>query len=460
MPELPEVETVVRTLERNLKGQTIRDVNVIYPRILDNCDKENFVKKLVGQKFTDFSRRGKFLIFTLTDYILIAHLRMEGKFYIYTNEVEINKHTHVIFSLDDCFVHYNDVRKFGRFYLYKKDEKLEAISKLGYEPFDDNLTSDKLKVICRNNNTAIKTQLLDQSMIAGIGNIYADEIDYLADINPERKAKFISEDKWDVIISATKSTLAKAIQAGGTTIRSYTSSLGVTGLFQLSLNVHTREDEPCNKCGSIIKRIKLNGRSTYYCPNCQKKQPVVMAITGTIGSGKSTVTKLIEEAGIKTISCDEINRELLDSKETIEHLATIFKCDASILDKKYISDQIFTNKEIKGKVEEYLHKRILEEINDWIKSNQDESLLLVEVPLLFEVNWNKHFDFNITVVSDKETTLSRLVDYRGFSIEEATRRYDNQLPASQKVDKSDYVITNNGSISDLTNEVVKLLKKL
>ena len=272
MPELPEVETVLRTLEKQINGQTIEKIKVFYSNILDNIDEETFSTCLFKQSFHQFKRRGKYLIFVLDDYTLIVHLRMEGKFYIYPKDYNLkDKHTHVIFYLQDKQLHYNDVRKFGRMYLYKNNESLFCLNKLGYEPFDNNLTGLYLKKYNRNNNQKIKTQLLDQEMIAGIGNIYADEICFEAKINPLTPCKFISEKKYDDIIEASRKILSEAIQMGGTTIKSYTSSLGVTGLFQQKLMVHSRDNSTCYLCGSNIQRIKVNGRSTYYCPKCQEK---------------------------------------------------------------------------------------------------------------------------------------------------------------------------------------------
>ncbi|MBQ4253742.1 MAG: bifunctional DNA-formamidopyrimidine glycosylase/DNA-(apurinic or apyrimidinic site) lyase, partial [Erysipelotrichaceae bacterium] len=316
MPELPEVETVVRTLEHQLKGQKITAVSVIYPRIIDNAAAEQFQSGLAGETFREFDRRGKFLIFRLDRHVLIAHLRMEGKFYYYKQETAPSKHTHVVFRLSDGWLHYNDVRKFGRFYLYGKDEPLEAISSLGYEPFDQQLKPEYLKNYCRRLSQPIKSVLLDQSMIAGIGNIYADEICARVNIDPRHPSCLISLNRWQKIIEATREVLAEAIEAGGTTIRSYTSSLGITGRFQQQLLVHSQSN--CSVCGSETVKIRLGGRGTYYCPKCQRSEPVTVAISGLIGAGKSTLTKIYQELGWPVISCDEVNAEVLKRPETIK----------------------------------------------------------------------------------------------------------------------------------------------
>ncbi len=269
MPELPEVETVKNTLKKQILGKKINNIKILYSGIIAT-DKDEFCKNIVNQEFLDIKRRGKFLIFVLNDYYLVSHLRMEGKFFIKNSSMPIVKHEHLIFDLGDCDLRYHDTRKFGRMYLVTKDKLYSdtPLSKLGYEPWDNNLNSDYLldKYNC---NIPIKTLLLDQNIITGIGNIYADEILFKSRINPLKKGKNITKEECDSIIKYTKETLEKAIEKGGTTIKSFTSSLGVTGHFQGDLLVHNKEGEHCSICNSIIEKTKVNGRGTYYCPNCQ-----------------------------------------------------------------------------------------------------------------------------------------------------------------------------------------------
>lgn len=274
MPELPEVETVRKALKRKILNKKIINVEVFYPKVVEYPSVEEFKKVLIGRKIVDIKRYGKWLIFDLDGYYLLSHLRMEGK-YIYRNkDDEIGKHEHVSILFDDNLdLRYRDVRKFGKMFLVKKDDlyTLTPLSKLGLEPWDKKLDSNYLKSKYKNKRLPIKTVLLDQSIITGIGNIYADEILFLSKINPHKITSEITEKEMESIIKNTRLVLEKAIEKGGTTIRSYTSEEGVTGLFQNDLLVHKRENEKCYKCGSIIKRDKINGRSSYYCPKCQIK---------------------------------------------------------------------------------------------------------------------------------------------------------------------------------------------
>jgi len=267
MPELPEVENVRRKLENKLKGKKIIDVDILYKNIILN-DIDEF-KKIINQTIKCINRRGKWLIFELDDYYMISHLRMEGKYYFKTLDDAYDKHTHVVFKFDDnSLLFYNDTRKFGRMKLINK-ENLEKEINVGLEPFDEKLNISYLKNKYIKKRKPIKTVLLDQTIIAGIGNIYADEILFLSHINPHKLACDLHDEELSSLIINTKQVLNKAIQNGGTTIRSY-ESLGTHGNFQEQLCVHTKAGSKCPKCQNIIEKTYINGRGTYYCSNCQK----------------------------------------------------------------------------------------------------------------------------------------------------------------------------------------------
>ncbi len=211
-------------------------------------------------------------MFSIGDYYLCSHLRMEGKYFVKKHEEPIEKHEHIIFEfVDGIDLRYADVRKFGRMCLVEKDkiEEYESVAKQGIEPIDDKLSKEYLYDKLKTKKIPIKSLLLDQTIIAGLGNIYADEVLFKAGINPLKFGINISKDECQRIKDSSKEIITKAIKYGGTTIRSYTSSLGVTGNYQDFLQVHTKEGEKCPKCGTIIQKEKVGGRSTYYCPKCQ-----------------------------------------------------------------------------------------------------------------------------------------------------------------------------------------------
>ncbi len=274
MPEIAEVETVRNTLKKRILNKKIKDVAVYYERMIEG-DAESFKHNLVGQSFRDIKRRGKWLIFETEDYYLLSHLRMEGKYFLKDKREVKDKHEHVIFTFsDDEDLRYCDTRKFGRMKLILKDEleQTECIKKQGIEPLDNNLTSTYLMSKFKNKHIPIKTALLDQTIISGLGNIYANEVLFAARIHPQTWASTLKEEDCKNICVAANNIIKEAIKMGGTTIKSYTSSLGVTGKFQQNLKVHKRENEKCLVCQAVIQNIKIGGRSTYFCPNCQKEK--------------------------------------------------------------------------------------------------------------------------------------------------------------------------------------------
>lgn len=273
MPELPEVETVKESLKLKLIGKKILSATVYHDNIIEYPNVPIFCTQIAGQQIQGMDRYGKWLIFILEDYYLLSHLRMEGKYFFRNPKEKRNKHEHVIFALDDgTELRYMDVRKFGKMHLIKKEQINEKgpFLGMGLEPWDNDLTIDYLKEKYRQKKLPIKSTLLDQSIIVGIGNIYANEILFLSHINPLKKTNTLAEKEINQIIINTRQVLEKAIAKGGTTIRSYTSVDGVHGLFQQELYVHNQENHPCKKCNTPILKIKVGGRGTYYCPNCQK----------------------------------------------------------------------------------------------------------------------------------------------------------------------------------------------
>lgn len=270
MPELPEVETVKNTLKKLVLKEKIVDVRVLYPSMIEGLNVDEFINKIRNQTIHDIKRRGKWLLFELDNHYLISHLRMEGKYFIHEFDEPINKHEHVIFTLSDKELRYQDTRKFGKMYLIDKDklESSKPINELGLEPWDSNLTKEYLREKYEKKSIPIKTTLLDQSIITGIGNIYADEILYLCKLSPLVKTSDLSDKNLEDIIRYTKEVLEHAIKLGGTTIRSYESAKGVHGLFQNELLVHNQDI--CPTCKERVSKIRVGGRGTYYCPNCQK----------------------------------------------------------------------------------------------------------------------------------------------------------------------------------------------
>lgn len=269
MPELPEVEVVRLALNQNLKGRKIDKIECFYAPIL--IDLDNFLKRVSQQRIVRVDRYAKYLIFILEQGCFISHLRMEGKYFYVDKDYEIKKHQHVIFYLDNGYrLIYQDVRKFGRM-LFKDLEDLyqtPPLSLLGPEANQTNQPIKELYTKMKKSSQPIKSLLLDQSFISGLGNIYVDEVLFAASISPKRKASNLTLKELEIILKESKRILDQAILCKGTTIRSYTSSLGVEGEYQKELLAHLQK--VCPKCQGTLAIIKIGGRSSYYCQKCQR----------------------------------------------------------------------------------------------------------------------------------------------------------------------------------------------
>ncbi|MGN1344337.1 MAG: DNA-formamidopyrimidine glycosylase [Traorella sp.] len=269
MPELPEVETVVRTLEVQLKQATIQDVQILWRNIVVQ-DLDDFYR-IKNQTILKYKRYGKYLIFECEQMSMICHLRMEGKFYILDTNEPYDKHVHVIFKLNNGkYLQYHDTRKFGKMIVLFNEEVDDYFKTkdLGKDAIDPTIDPILLYKKWHPKKIHLKKMLLDQSFLAGIGNIYADEICFATHLDPTSRVYDLSKKDFENIVYQTQRILNGAIQYGGTTIRSYTSSLGVNGLFQLKLKVHQQKE--CQVCHTPIQKIICDGRGTYRCKKCQK----------------------------------------------------------------------------------------------------------------------------------------------------------------------------------------------
>ena len=268
MPELPEVETTVRGLERVLKGHRIARVEARRPD-LRRALPVDLGQRLTGARVTDLRRRAKYgLIDTDRGDTLVFHLGMSGRWRVDPTEVE--KHDHFIIETDERRrLALNDPRRFGSLDL-ERTEELEdwpPFKALGPEPLDLDVSELRRRLAGR--TAAIKLLLLDQRIVAGLGNIYVCEALYRAGIHPQRAGGSVSFQRLKRLVPAIHDVLAEAIEAGGSTLRDFASPDGELGYFSKRFAVYDREGKPCS-CGGAVKRIVQGGRSTFYCPRCQR----------------------------------------------------------------------------------------------------------------------------------------------------------------------------------------------
>jgi formamidopyrimidine-DNA glycosylase len=284
MPELPEVETIVRDLAPRLRGRTIRGAQVRWPRTIAAPAPDEFVAKVAGLRFETFDRRGKYMIFGLArddqshfrgvapTRWLIIHLRMTGRIDLSPHGHQADPHTHVILELDDgADMSFRDPRKFGRIWLVADPQ--QAIGRLGPEPFDPTFSAQTLAKRLNGRRTAVKALLLDQSIVAGVGNIYADEALFEARMHPARPGASLSPDEVERLHVAVQLVLARAINGGGSSLGSgstnYVRPGGEAGGYQEEHRVFRRTGQPCPICATPIQRLRIAQRSTHFCPSCQ-----------------------------------------------------------------------------------------------------------------------------------------------------------------------------------------------
>ena len=277
MPELPEVETVCSALSKILNNSRVSNIE-IYRKDLRWTIKDNLESDLKEKIFKKPFRRGKYILIpTSNEHILLFHLGMSGTIKILSGEYKTFKHDHVKINIeteDNNFftIVYNDPRRFGYvdFFHISKIKSHFLLKKLGREPLEKDFTIQYLQKKMYNKSKCVKNFLMDQSIIAGIGNIYASEILYKANISPLRTVDKLNKEQLKSIITATKFILKKSINAGGTSIRNHLQPDGKLGYFVQKLKVYGKNNSKCNKCNNLIVLININNRSTYYCSNCQR----------------------------------------------------------------------------------------------------------------------------------------------------------------------------------------------
>ena len=291
MPELPEVETTVRYLKDKIIGQKIIGLDFDTPNLIKKPSPEELKRQIVGKKITKIERRGKnILIYLNQDYLLLIHQKLTGHLLYGKWQKEKGKwlpqekNSPLFLDRQNRFIHFllflangkmlalSDLRKFAKIIFAKKEEILNSddLKTLGPEPLSKEFTLTYFQKICQKSNKPIKTLLMDQNLISGIGNVYSDEILWQAKISPLRKANSLKEKEIKVIYQKIKAVLKEAIKLQGTSIVDYRKPDGAKGKMDKFLKVYRKEGQKCPRCQGIIKRVVINGRSAHFCPKCQK----------------------------------------------------------------------------------------------------------------------------------------------------------------------------------------------
>ena len=292
MPELPEVETVRRTLLPHLPGRVIEEVVVRHPKVLVFPDPQSFVKQLQGARFEQLDRRGKLLIFRLPRKVLLIHLGMTGQLTFRdparedvpfqrhpttglqrTLQHPVDSHTHISLCFGDgCGLHYRDIRKFGKWRLFAHDHPrlAEELGRVGPDPLTDRWAWEPFSEAVRKSSRAIKAIILDQAVSAGVGNIYADEALFVAGIRPSVKGAKLSRKRLERLFEAIPYVLQKGIDNGGTSLSDYIDADGQKGRNQEQLLVYGRHGQPCFSCQRPLKKSTVAQRTSSWCDRCQR----------------------------------------------------------------------------------------------------------------------------------------------------------------------------------------------
>ncbi len=274
MPELPEVETVKSTLQERLPGLTICGVDLYLPKIIQTPSPEEFCRQVAGKTFLDVGRRGKYLLISLSrGLMLVVHLRMTGQLVYTVTDESRSKYTHLIFHLNNGHqLRFADMRQFGRFWLVPEADiqAVKGMKSLGVEPLGSEFTLNFLEKELKTRRTRLKPLLLDQTFIAGLGNIYVDEALHRAGLHPLRPANTLNPREVGALFRAIREVLEEGIAGRGTSVRDYVDGTGQAGTFQEKLRVYRRSGRPCIQCGKPIERLRIGGRSAYFCPGCQR----------------------------------------------------------------------------------------------------------------------------------------------------------------------------------------------
>lgn len=273
MPELPEVEVLRRSLEPRLVGRRIERVEVLSPALREPLDRRS-LGRLKGRRVESLRRRAKYLLIDLERRSTLAiHLGMSGRFTVVPAATPVALHEHLAFHLESGDrLRLVDPRRFG-LALARPTARLAVDNHfvhLGVEPLSSELTPDLLRSRAQGRRSPVKSFLMDARVVVGVGNIYACEALWRSGIHPRRSVARIGAGRWEKLTAAVKEVLGEAIEVGGTTLNDFTDGEGNAGYFQVSLSAYGREGEPCERCGCPLRRIVQTGRSTFYCPGCQR----------------------------------------------------------------------------------------------------------------------------------------------------------------------------------------------
>ena len=486
MPEFPEVATVIAYLRKNIIGEIISKIEIFHPKVYKGeVHKVNLDSVIYNQKIKSITQKGKNIILNLSSGYLIAHLRMEGKFYFQPKNFEEPKierwHIGYIVKFSSkSQLWFHDKRRFGTLH-YAADTKNmnKILSNVGPDPFAAEMNAKRLFNSAHNRRQMIKPFLLNQKTMSGIGNIYADEVLYCCGIHPATTISSLQLNDWAEILAKIRHIFVEAIKQGGTTIFSFHNNF-VDGKFKNNLNVYGRTSLECHRCKTLILKIRIGQRGTHYCPNCQKKpqfiiRPKIYFLTGKICSGKTTIMhKLKKQKAVQLIFADKIINDLyLTNKYGWKLISKKFPTciHKNIVDKVALYQLIKNDQKILTIIETNLYNIFFNELNKKIrtilsqqKPNQKNRNIFIEIPYKKEFcNWimtsNIFRAVIIYLVVNKKTQIARLRLRNKINFQTAEMMCNIFNKREYHLENFKQIIINN-NCANVDSTILKLINKI
>ena len=458
MPELPEVETIARELERALSGKRILDVFVYREKNLVG-GADAFREAVKGKNILAVQRRGKFLVFALSDELfLLSHLRMEGRYRIQKGTPTRNKHDIVSLALSgNETLTYEDTRKFGRIEPLSKRELETRLATLGPEPIG--LSGEDFFAILQTSNAPLKEALMDQHLFAGIGNIYACEILFASRLSPFLPAKDVTKEEAFRLAKESTRILNLAIAERGSTVHSFLNFSGMEGNMQNLLQVYGKRETPCPVCGTKLTYTKCGGRGTTYCPHCQHSSilPYILGITGPIHAGKSTASRFFENRGWRVFDADKEVKALYRNRDILRDMKAMLGKQSVVRGKinpSYLRSVFADSPALRSTWEKHLEpflERRFEEVKSSLKPGEN---LVLDVPLLARSSLRFHCDSVLLLLAPESERKARL-ELEGKDAD-GLLKLNASYPFEASKRLATYEIENEGDLSALEKKLKAL----
>jgi len=467
VPELPEVETIRRDLERTLVGRLLVDFEIYDTRLMNKIDQHRWRENALSQRWKSLERRGKYLIVGLAhNWRIVFHLRMTGQLVL--NPASGSVRPRMLLSFDDAStLAFVDQRRFGEVWLLSPEQSWPSKVPLGPDALDE-LNEKAFIELVKKRTTRIQPLLMDQRLISGIGNIYAQEALFKALIRPSRPGWKVTRNEAIRLFGALQETLQSAIEHRGSTSRNYRDAYGQTGFAQTLHAVYRKGGRPCPRCETPLTATRVGGeRNSLLFPlpamrrKPLKQKPLVVGLTGGIATGKSEVLKLFKEIGFMVVSSDELAHQCIRRgqpayRKIIREFGPGLLDRHREIDRQALGKVVFASPPSRRRLEKIIHPYVIKSLQT--HRSRNKGLLVLDIPLLFEARLQNLVDRIVVVYAGTNQQVERLIRHRKLTRNEALQRIHAQWPLSKKCLEADYVLGNTATRAELKLKTRQLLK--